>query len=129
MKKLTLKKKAQGFALSSELIFLSTIVTAGLSVGMVSVRDAVVSEMSDVGQAIGSLNQSYAFNGIVNAASTSEVEGSGYSDKIDAKAGDGEVWTFIVAGATEATLTTATGGGTVGVESFGTLVTTGGGTL
>lgn len=116
MKQLKLMKKIKGFALSSELIFLSTIVTAGLSVGMVQVRDAVVSEMSDVGQAIGSLSQSYQFDGIVNSAASATVEGSGYIDAVDTFAGDGVAWAFTAAGADEETLTTVVSG-TVGVDA------------
>ena len=111
MKQFKLVKKIKGFALSSELIFLSTIVTAGLSIGMVQVRDAVVAEMSDVGQAIGSLSQSYEFDGIVNSASTVTVEGSGYQDVVETNAGDGVAWTFVVAtGTGEAFVTDGSNG-------------------
>ena len=116
MKQFKLVKKIKGFALSSELIFLSTIVTAGLSIGMVQVRDAVVAEMSDVGQAIGSLSQSYQFDGIVNDASSATVEGSGYQDAIDAQAGDTGSWTFIVTAGSESKVT-AGGDGTTGVDA------------
>jgi len=95
MKAINLKKKTKGFAMSSELIFLATIVTAGLTIGMVNVRDAVVAEMSDVAQAIGSLDQSFGFDGIVNGQETVRVEGSSYQDQADADAGDGLQWTFL----------------------------------
>jgi len=112
MKAINLKKKTKGFAMSSELIFLATIVTAGLTIGMVNVRDAVVSEMSDVAQAIGSLDQSFGFDGIVNGQETVRVEGSSYQDQVDVNAGDGLQWTFLAPvgeGASTIANTAATG--------------------
>lgn len=95
------KKLMAGFAMTSELIFLSTIVTGGLTVGMVTVRDSVVSEMNDVAEAIGSLDQSYAFDGIINSAGTIEVAGSSFGDGIDVAAGDTATWTFVAPAVTE----------------------------
>ena len=122
MKQIKFAKKMKGFALSSELIFLSTIVTAGLSVGMVTVRDAVVAEMTDVSNAIGALNQSYEYNGVVNNSSSAAIEGSGFQDVIDTTVGDTGGYTFVVAGATE-TVTTTIEAGTTGTDvvSVGTL--------
>lgn len=96
-----IKKKMAGFAMTSELIFLSTIVTGGLTIGMVTVRDSVVSEMNDVAEAIGSLDQSYAFDGIINSAGTIEVAGSSFGDGIDVAAGDTATWTFVAPALTE----------------------------
>ncbi len=95
MKQFNFKKKMKGFAISSELIFLSTIVTAGLTVGMVNVRDAVVAEMSDVANAVGALDQSYAYMGITNSQGSSEIEGGGYTDETDTNAGDLGQWAFL----------------------------------
>ena len=116
MKQIKFAKKMKGFALSSELIFLSTIVTAGLSVGMVTVRDAVVAEMTDVGTALGSLNQSYQYDGSVNAALSATIEGSGFIDAIDTLAGDTGRFSFVVAGKDETTNTTVEVG-TVGLDA------------
>lgn len=122
MKQIKFAKKMKGFALSSELIFLSTIVTAGLSVGMVTVRDAVVSEMTDVSNAIGSLNQSYEYNGIVNNAVSAAIEGSGFLDKIDTTAGDTGGFTFVATSADESTYgTVETGTAGTDTASLGTL--------
>lgn len=96
-----IKKKMAGFAMTSELIFLSTIVTGGLTIGMVTVRDSVVSEMNDVAEAIGSLDQSYEFDGIINSAGTIEVAGSSFGDGIDVAAGDTATWTFVAPALTE----------------------------
>ncbi len=116
MKQIKFAKKMKGFALSSELIFLSTIVTAGLSVGMVTVRDAVVAEMADVGTALGSLNQSYEYNGIVNASMSSAIEGSGFIDAIDTLAGDTGRFSFVTTGATE-TASVNANTGTIGLDA------------
>lgn len=122
MKQIKFAKKMKGFALSSELIFLSTIVTAGLSVGMVTVRDAVVAEMTDVSNAIGALNQSYQYDGTVNDAGSAAIEGSGFEDVVDTSAGDTGGYTFVVAGVTEATNTTVdTGTPGTDTASTGTL--------
>jgi hypothetical protein len=53
-----------GFVLSSELVLIATVVVIGLTVGLVSIRDAVLGELADVGAAIGSLNQSYWYHGV-----------------------------------------------------------------
>ena len=52
-----------GFIVSAELILVATMLVIGLIVGMSEVQHAVVSELGDVGEAIGSLNQSYLFTG------------------------------------------------------------------
>ena len=49
-----------GFIISIELILISTIVVIGLITGLAAVRNAIVSELSDVAGAISSLNQSYS---------------------------------------------------------------------
>ena len=48
-----------GFIVSSELVLLASVILIPLLVGMQTVRDSVVQELGDVGQAIGSLAQSY----------------------------------------------------------------------
>lgn len=63
-----------GFIISAELVLISTILVLGLIVGLTSVQSAVVSELNDVGAAIGSLNQSYSYNGF---ASRKAFYGSG----------------------------------------------------
>jgi hypothetical protein len=52
-----------GFIISAELILVSTILVVGLIVGLVELQSAVIHELNDVGEAIGSLNQSYSFAG------------------------------------------------------------------
>lgn len=58
-----LMRDEAGFIVSAELVLIATIVVIGLIVGLSEVQHAVVSELNDVADAIGSLNQSYAFTG------------------------------------------------------------------
>ena len=52
-----------GFIVSAELVLIATILVIGLVVGLSEVQHAVVSELNDVADAIGELNQSYSFSG------------------------------------------------------------------
>ena len=77
----TLWNDEAGFIVSIELILIATIAIIGLITGMTAVRDAVVSELSDVAGAVQDLNQSYAFTGVTgHAAATS---GSDFNDALD----------------------------------------------
>ncbi len=62
-----------GFIVSAELVLVATILVIGLIVGLSEVQHAVVSELNDVADAIGSLNQSYAFTGF----SSRKTQGGG----------------------------------------------------
>jgi hypothetical protein len=53
----------RGAIISSELVLVMTITVIGMTVGLSEVAHAVVAELNDVGDAIGSLNQSFAFTG------------------------------------------------------------------
>lgn len=70
-----------GFIVSIELILISTIAVLGILVGLASMRDAVVSELSDVAGAVQDLNQSYAFFGVIGHASS--TAGSDFVDGLD----------------------------------------------
>jgi hypothetical protein len=71
-----------GFIISAELILVATILVIGLIVGLVVVRNQVVQELVDVGQAIGSLSQTYAFAG-THKCGVGLTDGSFYTDKAD----------------------------------------------
>lgn len=64
-----------GFVITAELILISTLLVLGLIVGMSSVQSAVVGELEDVGSAIGSLNQSYQYQGF---AARRTIRGAGW---------------------------------------------------
>ena len=77
----TLWNDEAGFIVSIELILIATIAIIGLITGMTAVRDAVVSELSDVAGAVQDLNQCYSFDGVSgHSASTC---GSDYIDATD----------------------------------------------
>ncbi|GGP37429.1 hypothetical protein [Shewanella saliphila] len=95
-------KKQGGFVMTSELILLSTVMAAGLVIGLTTMRDSVTAELEDVAEAIGSLDQSYAFDGMINAENTAEISGSGFIDAVDVNAGDGATFTFVASDFSEA---------------------------
>ena len=72
----------EGFIISSELVLVSTILVIGMIVGLVVVRNQVVQELVDVGQAIGAMSQSYAFGGVWKA-DVALTDGSFYTDMVD----------------------------------------------
>ncbi len=53
-----------GAIISAEIIIIMTVLVIGLIVGVKSVRDAVVTELADVGQAISNLTQSFFYSGV-----------------------------------------------------------------
>jgi len=89
------RKKQGGFIMTTELVLLVSTMVVGMMVGLVTMRDAVNAEMEDVAEAIGSLDQSYAFDGIKNEQSTAEIAGSGFVDAADTNAGDLQTFTYV----------------------------------
>lgn len=87
-------KAQKGFALTTELVLLSTVSVLGLTVGLVTMRDALTAEMNDVAEAVGALNQSYAFTGMTNEVESAVVNGSVWIDAADLTAGDQAAWEF-----------------------------------
>lgn len=57
------RAKQKGFIVSTELVLIATLLVVGLTAGLQSVRVAVVTEMADLAEAIGSLDQSYSYGG------------------------------------------------------------------
>ena len=82
------RKKEAGFIVSAELVLIATILVIGLIVGMVAIRDALTAEMHDVAEAIGALDQSYFFEGILDTGTNAAVAGSSWNDTADLDAGD-----------------------------------------
>lgn len=77
-----------GFIVSAELILIATLLVIGLIVGLSEVQHAVVSELNDVAEAIGCLNQSYTFSGFskdksFGGGTAAFVRGSGFDDQVD----------------------------------------------
>jgi hypothetical protein len=63
-KLISLRSDVNGSVLSTELLLLVAVGVVGLIAGTTAVRDAVVSEMSDIGGFTQDLNQSFSVNGI-----------------------------------------------------------------
>lgn len=55
-----------GFIVSAELVLIATILVIGLIVGLSELQCSIVDEMNDVGEAIGSLNQSFRTSGVAS---------------------------------------------------------------
>lgn len=79
------KSRQAGFIVSLELIFVATILVIGLLVGWVSIRDAMVFELHDVAEAAGSLNQSFAYRGVLDLdpLENTETVGGQFRDQVD----------------------------------------------
>jgi Flp pilus assembly pilin Flp len=67
-----------GFIVSSELVLIATICVIGLIVGLVEIQFALVGELNDVSDAIGSLNQSFSFAGFTSWKSQGNCGGMNF---------------------------------------------------
>jgi hypothetical protein len=83
------RNKRAGFIVSAELSLISTVMVSGLMVGMVSIRNAMVGELSDTAAAFGSLNQSYQFRGTQSGGGSASTGGGTFQDVRDQGDGDG----------------------------------------
>ena len=71
----------RGTVLSLELVLLAVVVLIGLMTGMTSVRDAIVSEVSDLAGSVQDANQSFSVFGI--SGTSSSVSGMDFEDSLD----------------------------------------------
>ena len=78
-----------GFIVSAELVLIFTLVFCGVAVGMAVIRDSLVQELGDIGEAIGALDQSYNFRSLTAGleagagANHASCAGSGFNDEED----------------------------------------------
>lgn len=77
-----------GFVISAELVLVLTITVLAMIVGLSEVTVSVNTELNDVSNAIGALNQSYAYTGFSGSSfcdgkAKSIVAGSRWNDAID----------------------------------------------
>ena len=70
-----------GAVVSAEIMLVATILVIGMIVGLKSVRDAVLTELADVGQAISQVDQSYSYSGVDGHAAA--TTGSMFQDLVD----------------------------------------------
>lgn len=84
---LSLLQDECGFIVSAELVLVATITVIGLVVGLAEVQSALNAELNDVGDAIGSVNQSFFTTGFSARKSDgsvkSRVAGSIFVDEED----------------------------------------------
>ncbi len=71
----------RGFVISIELVLLASIAVIGLIAGFSAMRDAVLSELSDVAGSVQSLNQSYIYYGVQGHSGA--TAGSSHVDRLD----------------------------------------------
>ena len=79
-------QEEEGFIISAELVLVATILVIGLIVGLSEVQHAVVNELNDVGEAIGSVNQSYSYSGFSKVDDRNlhaATAGSAFTDAAD----------------------------------------------
>jgi hypothetical protein len=80
MRNLMLKlwKDDGGALIAVEWVFVATILVLGIIVGLIAVRQALISELTEFANAVLSLNQSYTFTGQTNCESS--TAGSAMND-------------------------------------------------
>jgi type II secretory pathway pseudopilin PulG len=71
----------RGIVVSTELVLVATLAVVALIAGLTAIRDAVVSELSDVAGGVQRLNQSYSTNGL--RAPSAYGVGSDFQDATD----------------------------------------------
>jgi hypothetical protein len=84
-------RNQDGFLITIELIFLATLLIGILVIGGAALAPKLISELADVGAAVGSLNQSYTLTGTDvghpndpnHPTDTATWAGSGYVDHLD----------------------------------------------
>jgi hypothetical protein len=87
------RRGQEGFVVTAELLLISTILVLGLITGFTKLRDQTLAELSDSGNAIGAIDQSYTLDGTnwtVDVAQVAEVAGFAYEDAPD-NGSDGDV--------------------------------------
>lgn len=77
-----------GFLVSAELVLIFTLVFCAVAVGVTTIRDSLMTELHDVSEAIGALNQSYNIRSVAAANTTGHTDhascsGSGFNDEND----------------------------------------------
>ena len=59
-----------GFVISSELIFVATLLVIGMITGLTTIRDQVLGELGDVADAVSEFDQSYSISAVTGHASS-----------------------------------------------------------
>ena len=76
-----------GFVISAELVLVLTIAVLGMVVGLTSMRDSINSELVDLSNAFGAIDQSFNIRGSFKDSNTdkphAQVAGFGFADRGD----------------------------------------------
>jgi len=76
-----------GVILSAEIVLVGTLLVVGMIVGLVELQCSVVDELNDLGEAVGSVNQSYQYTGTASYKKDGTTKaisyGSAFADRID----------------------------------------------
>lgn len=76
-----------GVILSAEIVLVGTILVIGMIVGLVELQCSVVDELNDLGEAIGSANQSYTTSSVLSLKKDGDVKaataGFSFRDRVD----------------------------------------------
>ena len=76
-----------GFIVSAELVLVFTLCFCSVAVGMAVVRDSLVQELGDVGEAIGALDQTYNYRSVSapleGGGNHGSCSGAGFNDEED----------------------------------------------
>jgi Flp pilus assembly pilin Flp len=70
-----------GVILSTEMVLLLSILAIGMTAGLTTLRDGVITELADTGAAFGRMNQGFAVNNV--SAPSSATAGSLFADAAD----------------------------------------------
>jgi len=79
----TLWNDEAGLIISAELVLVLTIAVIGVVVGLNAVAKAVNTELVDIAQAIGAVDQSYFVQGFANQHGNAATSGFGFDDLSD----------------------------------------------
>jgi hypothetical protein len=61
-----------GALIATELLFVATVLVIGIIVGLVGLRNAVISELTELGNAIQALSQGYSIGGVSGCCSSTD---------------------------------------------------------
>ena len=70
-----------GFIVSSEMVLIATMLVLGLLVGLNTLRNSITSELDDIADAIGNINQDYSYSGLTGHSAS--VAGTVFDDLED----------------------------------------------
>ena len=78
-----------GFVISSELVFIFTLVVLGMIAGFATLRDQVLGELGDLADAVSEFDQSYSISAVTgHSASTSGANFEDVNDFCELDTGD-----------------------------------------